>query len=85
MALKGKLENKKMTIKTIIEKKIEDNLREVNKWKDLLFTVVDECIDEKINKLSSQVRITLSPISPSPSSPLSITRSIPIPLNILTM
>eukprot|EP01118_Nematostelium_gracile_P006827 TRINITY_DN2202_c0_g2_i1.p1 TRINITY_DN2202_c0_g2~~TRINITY_DN2202_c0_g2_i1.p1 ORF type:complete len:713 (-),score=200.74 TRINITY_DN2202_c0_g2_i1:526-2664(-) len=54
--LKQKLENKKGTIKNIIEKKVEENLREVNKWRDLLFTVVDECLNEKIESLSSQER-----------------------------
>jgi guanylate kinase len=53
--LKTKLEKKKMTIKDIIEKKIEDNQKELKKWKELLFTVVDESLDEKIEKLDSQV------------------------------
>lgn len=53
--LKGKLEKKKATIKDIIEKKIEDNQKELKKWKDLLFMIVDESLDEKIDKLSRQV------------------------------
>ena len=50
-----KLEKKKQTIKEIIEKKIEDNEKELQKWKELLFTTVDESLDEKILKLNSQV------------------------------
>ncbi len=46
---------KKQTIKDIIAKKIEDNQKELEKWKELLFLVVDESIDEKIEKLDSQV------------------------------
>ena len=53
--LKEKLNKKRQTIKGIIEKKIEDNLKEINKWKDLLATIVDECIDEKLNQIASQV------------------------------
>lgn len=52
--LKHKLEKKKMTIKEIIEKKIEDNIKELNKWKEILFMVVDESLNEKIEKLVSQ-------------------------------
>lgn len=53
--IKEKLQGKKNTIKGIIEKKIEDNVKELNKWKEWLFTVVDESIDEKIDKLNVQV------------------------------
>jgi hypothetical protein len=53
--LKDKLKKKRATIKAIIEKKIEDNLKEINKWKDLLATVVDECIDDKLKQISAQV------------------------------
>eukprot|EP01114_Cavostelium_apophysatum_P014496 TRINITY_DN3778_c0_g1_i4.p1 TRINITY_DN3778_c0_g1~~TRINITY_DN3778_c0_g1_i4.p1 ORF type:complete len:554 (+),score=166.37 TRINITY_DN3778_c0_g1_i4:229-1890(+) len=52
--LKGKLEKKKQTIKDIIEKKIEDNQKELKKWRDLLFLIVDESLDEKIEKLNTQ-------------------------------
>jgi len=52
--LKTKLQKKKGTIKEIIQKKIEDNEKELQKWKDLLFIVVDESLDEKIDKLASQ-------------------------------
>ena len=53
--LKLKLQKKKGTIKEIIQKKIEDNEKELQKWKDLLFITVDESLDEKIDKLASQV------------------------------
>lgn len=53
--MKSKLEKKKQTIKEIIEKKIEDNERELQKWKELLFMTVNESLDEKIDKLISQV------------------------------
>lgn len=49
-----KMELKKKTIKEIISKKIEDNIKELNKWKELLFILVDESLDEKIEKLDSQ-------------------------------
>jgi guanylate kinase len=56
-SLKSKLQKKKDTIKEIITKKIEENERELQKWKELLFIVVDESLDEKIEKLDSQVSL----------------------------
>jgi hypothetical protein len=53
--LKSKLQRKKGTIKDIIQKKIEDNEKELKKWKELLFMIVDESLDEKIEKLDTQV------------------------------
>lgn len=52
--LKGKLKTKKEIIKQVIKKKIEDNVKELIKWRDLLFLIVDESLDEKINKLNGQ-------------------------------
>eukprot|EP01119_Soliformovum_irregulare_P002276 TRINITY_DN12560_c0_g1_i1.p1 TRINITY_DN12560_c0_g1~~TRINITY_DN12560_c0_g1_i1.p1 ORF type:complete len:930 (+),score=250.34 TRINITY_DN12560_c0_g1_i1:145-2934(+) len=52
--LQQKLEKKKTTIKDIIQKKIEDNVKELQKWQELLFIIVDESLDEKIEKLNSQ-------------------------------
>lgn len=52
--LKSKLEKKKATIKEIISRKIEDNQKELKKWQELLEIVVDESLDEKIDKLESQ-------------------------------
>lgn len=49
------MQKKKDAIKEIISKKIEDNEKELKKWKELLFLIVDESIDEKIEKLNSQV------------------------------
>lgn len=57
--LKVKMSKKKQTIKDIIAKKIEDNQKELEKWKELLFLVVDESIDEKIEKLDSQVTLVI--------------------------
>lgn len=48
------MEQKKKTIKSIISEKIDDNIKELNKWKEILFVTVDESIDEKIEKLQSQ-------------------------------
>jgi hypothetical protein len=53
--LTEKLQKKKFTIKEIVEKKIDDNIKEMQKWKELLFVVVDESLDEKIETLVSQV------------------------------
>ncbi|PRP78969.1 hypothetical protein PROFUN_13281 [Planoprotostelium fungivorum] len=53
-SLRKKLQKKKATIKDIIQKKIEDNEKELKKWKELLFIIVDESLDEKIGKLTNQ-------------------------------
>ena len=52
--LNSKLEAKKSTIKNIIEKKLEDDIQELHKWREVLFCIVDESIDEKIQKLKKQ-------------------------------
>lgn len=52
--LKEKLEKKKAWIKDIIAKRIQDNIKELHKWQELLYIIVDESLDEKIDKLSSQ-------------------------------
>ncbi len=49
------MNKKKNLIKEVVAKKTEDNQKELLKWKELLFVLVDECIDEKIEKLDSQV------------------------------
>eukprot|EP01117_Protostelium_nocturnum_P014395 TRINITY_DN5475_c2_g1_i1.p1 TRINITY_DN5475_c2_g1~~TRINITY_DN5475_c2_g1_i1.p1 ORF type:complete len:945 (+),score=308.01 TRINITY_DN5475_c2_g1_i1:168-3002(+) len=53
-SLRQKLQKKKTTIREIITKKIEDNEKELKKWKQLLCSLVDESLDEKIEKLTNQ-------------------------------
>jgi len=57
--MKEKLQNKKQMVKGIIEQKIEDNIKELNKWKELLFMIVDESMDEKTQQIDKQEGILM--------------------------
>jgi hypothetical protein len=55
VSLRKKMNKKRDTIKELVTKVMVENEKELHKWKDYLFTIVDETLDEKIAKLDHQV------------------------------